>query len=205
LYIANKAFAGTAAILLGVIFLLGPLSRLFDFADRYLELRKEIGVVGMLFAFAHVLSSFFFLPHKFPMGDFFSKSLLTTLFGLIATGVLLFVFLISRHAIMTWLTPRRWWPMQYWGLRIIFVFTALHVFVMKWSGWIMWYKNGGGPELVHPEWPGGGLLVGWFIAFVICIRIAELFGRTVGRCVWYLSIVGLPIAYYLTFTFGGKL
>lgn len=205
LYIANKAFAGTSAVMLGIVFLIGPLSRLFDFADRSLELRKHIGVVAMWAALAHVVSSFFFLPDKFPIERFFTKGLTTTLFGLVATVGLLFVFIISRRSIMTWLTPRRWWPMQYWGLRFIFLFTALHVFVMKWEGWFTWYKKSGGPELVHPEWPGGGLLVGWFMVFVLLMRIGELFGRRIGRMVWYLMLIGLPTIYYVTFSLGGKL
>ena len=74
---------------------------------------------------------------------------------------------------MTAIGRERWWQLQYWGMRITFVLVFLHVFIMKWGGWVKWYKVGGGKELVHPEWPGAGLLIGWFMAFVVLVRLAE--------------------------------
>ena len=43
LYIANKAFAGDAAVLLGVVFLLGPLSRFFVIFLKYLAKIAKTG------------------------------------------------------------------------------------------------------------------------------------------------------------------
>src|SRR4030066_1094629 len=40
LYIANKVFAGSSAVLLGIVLLIGPGSRLFSFPDRYVQFRK---------------------------------------------------------------------------------------------------------------------------------------------------------------------
>ena len=95
--------------------------------------------------------------------------------------------------------------MQNWGLRLIFGLVVSHVFVMKMGGWIGWYKVGGGKELVHPEWPGAGLLVGWFMVFVVLIRLAEFGGRRFGRIVWYVSVLALPVVYLVTFWWGRRL
>src|SRR3989344_6781103 len=62
LYIANKVFAGAAAVLLGIVLLIGPLSRWFSVFDRYVPYRKAIGIVAFFLALAHAVVSFWFLP-----------------------------------------------------------------------------------------------------------------------------------------------
>lgn len=205
LYIINKVLAGVAAIDFSIIILLGPLSRLFNFVDKHLQLRKEFGIVGMVLAVTHAVSSFFFLSNKFPLTFYFEKQLLPFIFGLIAIAILIGLFIISFEKIIILLGRARWWKISYWGMRVLFALTVLHVFVMKWNGWVDWYMKGGTKELVHPEWPGGGLLVGWFVAFVLLVRIAELFGPRIGKIMWYLTVVLLPIIYFLTFWRGTSL
>lgn len=199
LYIINKVLAGVAAIDFSIIILLGSLSRLFNFVDKHLELRKEFGIVGMVLAVTHAVSSFFFLSNKFPPKFYFENQLLPFIFGLIAIAILISLFIISFEKIIILLGRDRWWKISYWGMRGLFVLTILHVFVMKWNGWVDWYMKGGTKELVHPEWPGGGLIVGWFLAFTLLVRSAELFRPRIGKIVWYLTVVLLPIIYFLTF------
>ena len=95
--------------------------------------------------------------------------------------------------------------MQYWGIRSVFLLVFLHVFVMKWSGWVGWYRRGGGKELIHPEWPGAGLLVGWFMAFVVLLRLSEFVSPKLRRVIWYVSSISLPIIYIATFWWGNQL
>ncbi|MEK7636102.1 MAG: hypothetical protein AAB362_00195 [Patescibacteria group bacterium] len=205
LYIMNKVFAGEAAVLLGIVLLIGPLSRFFSFPDHYIQYRKEIGIVAFFFALAHGTSSYYFLPNRFPVDIFYGALWWPFVFGLLGIIFLTGIFIIGNDFVMRKMDPRVWWPLQYWGVRIVFALTALHVFVMKWSGWILWYQKGGAKELVHPEWPGAGILVGWFIAFVILVRIAELGGQKFGKVVWYFSVIALPIVYIMTFWWGGQL
>ncbi|MEK7064158.1 MAG: ferric reductase-like transmembrane domain-containing protein [Patescibacteria group bacterium] len=205
LYIANKAFAGDAAVLLGIVFLLGPLSRFFSVFDRYLQYRKEIGIVAFFLALVHSLVSLFFLPSKFPLSRYLSTLNWPFVFGLAGLGVLVILFFISNSWVENRLGTERWWWLQNWGLRLIFGLVVSHVFVMKMGGWIGWYKVGGGKELVHPEWPGAGLLVGWFMVFVVLIRLAEFGGRRFGRIVWYVSVLALPVVYLVTFWWGRRL
>lgn len=202
LYIANKVFAGVAALLLGIVLLIGPGSRLFSFPGRYIQYRKEIGIVAFFLAFIHGTVSLFFLPSKFPLARFLETLNWPFIFGLIATIILIAIFLISNNWAMTVIGKKRWWRLQYWGVRLVFILVILHVFVMKWEGWVKWYKVGGGKELVHPEWPGAGLLVGWFMVFVVLVRLAEFISPRVGRAVWYVSVVLLPVIYIATFWWG---
>ncbi|MDZ7586216.1 MAG: hypothetical protein U0946_00540 [Patescibacteria group bacterium] len=205
LYIANKVFAGTAAILLGIVLLIGPLSRSFSYPDRLLQYRKELGIIAFFLALIHGISSFFLLPDKFPTQQFFGSGLWPFVFGLTAIIILTGLFLISNSKAMAVFNGKLWWQLQSWGLRLGFTFIFLHVFVMKWSGWVKWYQVGGSKELVHPEWPGAGLLVGWFMAVVVLVRLAECGGPRLGRAIWQVSVVALPIIYVVTFWWGRQL
>ena len=205
LYIANKIFAGTAAIMLGIVLLIGPGSRLFSFPDRLIQYRKELGIVAFISAFIHAINSLFLLPSKFPLLGFLKELLLPFIFGLTALITLISIFVISLQNVKTTLDNKKWWQMQYWGIRSVFLLVFLHVFVMKWSGWVGWYRRGGGKELIHPEWPGAGLLVGWFMTFVVLLRLAEFVSPKLRRVIWYVSSISLPIIYIATFWWGNQL
>lgn len=202
LYIANKIFAGVAAILLGITFLIGPLSRLFSFPDRYVQYRKELGIVAFFFALIHGIVSFFFLSSKFPLSGFPGTLNWPFIFGVTATIVLVAIFFISNDRAMAVIGRKKWWQLQYWGVRLAFILVLLHVFIMKWSGWVKWYKVGGSSDLIHSEWPGAGLLVGWFMVFVVIVRLAEFISLKFGRVAWYASVIVLPVIYIATFWWG---
>ncbi len=204
LYIANKAFAGDAAILLGIIFIMGPLSRFFNIFDRYLQYRKEIGIVAFFLALIHGLVSLFFLPSKFPLARYFSGLNWPFVFGLSGLIILVALFLISNERSEKAIGAGRWWRIQNWSLRLVVILTVLHVFVMKMNGWISWYKVGGEAALAHPELPGGGLLVGWILGFAVLIRLSEFGGVRFGRIVWYFSVIALPLVLVATFWWGGQ-
>lgn len=202
LYIANKSFAGVSAILLGIVLLIGPGSRMFSFPDRYVQYRKELGIIAFFLALIHSLVSFFFLPLKFPLAKYLATLNWPFIFGLAAIIILIAIFAISNNRARTAIGRERWWRLQYWGVRVVFILVVFHVFIMKWEGWVAWYKVGGGKELVRPEWPGAGILVAWFMAFVAFIRLAEFINQKLGRVVWYTSAVLLPLVYIVTFAWG---
>ena len=199
LYIINKVFANIAAVLFGIVLLIGPGSRLFSFPDRYAQYRKELGIVAFFLALAHGIVSFFFLPSKFSIQQFLGAGWYPFIFGLVATVALVAIFFISNDRAANAIGMEKWWRLQFWGMRIVFALIFLHVFIMKWGGWIKWYKIEGGKDLAHPEWPGAGLLVAWFMVFVVFARLAEFCSPKFGRLAWYLSAVLLPIIYIATF------
>lgn len=205
LYIANKIFAGVSAILLGIILLLGPLGRLFSFVDRYVRYRKEIGITAFFLAFTHGMVSLFFLPSKFPLSKFLTPINWPFVFGFCAFILLIIIFSVSNQFSMNLIGRKTWWRLQYLGIRFVFVLIFLHVFIMKWNGWFNWYKNGGGKELVRPEWPGAGLLVGWFILFVFIFRLSGFISQKLEKIIWFTGICILPLIYAFTFWWGQQL
>lgn len=175
LYVPNKALAGVGMVLLAFTFLLGPMSRYFDRFDRWLGLRKELGIVSAFFIAAHSVISYFSLPKKFPQ-EWISFTSTEFAAGLIGMALLAFLFVISFRQMIAYLTAPRWWFLQRWGLRLVILLAALHVYDMKWAGWKRWLTETPGmvtPELANPWMPGLGLYVGMFLGWVILIRAYE--------------------------------
>lgn len=175
LFIPNKALAGTAMTLMAFIFLLGPLSRYFDQWDHLLAYRKEIGIVAGFVAILHGFLSYFFLPLKFPR-EWIEFSSVEFGAGLVGALLLFFLFILSLKHIIGLMNGQHWWFLQRWGLRVVIALTLLHVFAMKWGGWVTWVKQGGGAptaELANPWMPGLGILTSIFIAWVVLIRLYE--------------------------------
>lgn len=202
LYIANKILAGVATVLLGLVLLSGPVSRVFPRFHRYIQYRKEAGIISFFLALAHGVVSFFFLRHKFPLERFYTTGLWPFIFGLVAIIVLTLIFVVSNQRSMRTLGSKAWWFIQSWGVRAALLLTALHVGVMKYKDWVKWYQVGGAAELSHPEWPGLGLLVGWFLGFVVLTRLAAMISDELLKYSLYLLFIGLPAAIVFTFLWG---
>ena len=176
LYVANKVLAGTGAAILAFTFLIGPIVRSFPSCNSWLQFRKEIGIVGGFFALMHVIVSYFFLPLKFPQEKF---NFLNIPFdaGMLGSFLLIFLFILSFKSIIARMDGTKWWFLQRWGLRLVIAATVVHVFVMKWNGWVKWITNGPGKgtaELANPCLPGAGILVSLFITWVIIVRLYEM-------------------------------
>ena len=205
LYIANKALAGVAAVLFGIVLLQGPLGKYFTAFDRYLKYRKELGMVGAALALAHVAASYLFLRDHFSVERFYTTGKVPFAFGLSATMLLVVLIAISNSSMMKAMGGKLWWFAQHWGVRLMFLAVALHVGIMKWNGWVSWYVKGGGAPsatLLRPHLPGAGLLVGWFMGFVLLVRLADLVHPQLGKLAWYFTCVGFPLAVVVTFWWG---
>ncbi|MDP3956941.1 MAG: hypothetical protein Q8Q10_00370 [bacterium] len=175
LYVPNKIIVGAGTVLLAITFLIGPIVRYFDRFDKWLGYRKEIGIIGGFFVFFHAFISYFMLPLKFPRA-YLTFDSLPFAAGLIGIFLLIFLFIISFKKAIDLIGASRWWFLQRWGLRLVILFTLIHVYSMKWNGWMRWLKQGGGTptaELSHPDMAGLGILVMLFATWVVIVRLYE--------------------------------
>lgn len=175
LYVPNKALAGVGMVMLALTFLIGPITRYFDRFDKWLGLRKEFGIVGAFLIVLHGIVSYGSLPKKFSR-EYISFFSLEFAAGLIGTILLVFLFVISFRKMIELLGAARWWFLQRWGLRLAIFLAVIHVYDMKWAGWMKWLsKTPGMPtaELANPWLPGLGLYVGMFLGWVVIVRLYE--------------------------------
>lgn len=207
LYIANKAFGSASLIVIGIVLLIGPLSRLYQKFDSWIIYRKELGIVGFAAALAHTVISLFFLPDKFAFASFFvftslNRGLVPFLFG--AGSILVFCVLtvMSFDAVIRRMDKEVWWRWQYWGVRIAFVLLFLHLVVMKYPGWISWYVQGGGKELARPFMPPGSIVAGSFGLFVLLVRLAELLETKIAKIIIPILTLSLIIFWAESFAWG---
>ncbi len=142
LYLSNKAFALTSAVLIGLSFILGPLARFWPKTYvPHLYLRKHLGVVGFGVAAIHALISLLiFTPAyygRFFDGDtqkltFMAES--SMLFGILAFLIFTGISITSLPPMQKHMHPEQWLFLQRMGY-LAYVFVLFHVALMGWGGW----------------------------------------------------------------------
>lgn len=172
LFIANKAIALSATILIGLSFLFGPLTHVWKGLIPHLYLRKHIGVVGFGVAALHTLMSLTLLdkayyPRFYTEGGKFNligESVL--LLGILAFLIFGVIVITSLPPIEKHMHPGQWKLVQRLGY-LAYFFVLLHVTVMGFTGWFR-------PE----SWQYGlvsiSLIAALFIIFVLLVRISVI-------------------------------
>ncbi|OGG23742.1 hypothetical protein A3A79_00855 [Candidatus Gottesmanbacteria bacterium RIFCSPLOWO2_01_FULL_43_11b] len=166
----NKGMAMSTLFLLGIVLLLGPLSRQFKLFNPFFKYRKELGVLTFYTGLFHVYLSMFPLARRGPFGFYLSRPL-SAYPGLIALILMFILFLLSYSKVQP-LPAKLWWKIQNWGVRIAFLFVGFHMIVLKYSGWGNWFTT-------HtPKLPPLALLGTVFVGFVLLVRLSEFFGKS---------------------------
>lgn len=199
IYITNKATGSAALIIIGIVLLIGPLSRLYQRFDSWLTYRKELGILGFFLAFLHAVISYFFLSNYFPVAYFWQKNLPSFLAGLASLLLLILLWIFSWEKVAAKMAKGVWWKWQYRGVRLAAILLFLHLVVMKYPGWFKWFAKGGSEELVRPYLPPGSFIAGSFGFFVLAARLVELAGTKIARAALPLLLA------LLLFTWAGSL
>lgn len=180
LAIANKAIAATALVVLGIVLLLGPLSRAYDRFDRWVLYRKELGILALAASAIHVYLSMFPLSKGNPFGFYLSKPV-PAAFGLLGFLLMIGLFVTSFESIKNRIGASRWWKLQYHGVRLAGIVIALHLVILKAPGWVDWWNRVFPPGVARPYLPPASLLAALFTLFVILVRLSEVFKKHTAR------------------------
>lgn len=191
LYIVNKVLGNASLVLLAVVLLLGPLSRLYQRFDSWVLYRKELGILAFVAAILHALISFFVLSERFTLKYYLQGHLVPFLLGLAGVAVLTALFILSFEKIIAFVGRERWWRWQYWGVRLVGLFALLHLIILKYPGWVSWLSRGGSDELLRPFIPPASLMVGLLGIFVLLVRLSEFLGVKVARLLTALLLIVL--------------
>lgn len=197
LSIVNKSLASTSLLLLGIVLLLGPLSRLYQRFDRWVNYRKELGILAFFLGGVHVYLSMFPLAKSGPLGLFQSRPLVAYL-GLAGLVIMAALFVISFEKIKAKINYAKWWKAQYTGARIAAIAVLFHMAVFKYSEWGKWLGGETNRKLAQPGWPPASLLVAVFSGFVLLVRLAEFFSLRLAKALVPLfSVAALGVAGWL--------
>ena len=170
LYIANKAVALAATILIGLSFLLGPLARFWpNQISPHLYLRKHLGVIGFGMASLHAIMSLVLLnPANYSRfyvqgGKFNLIGESSMLFGILAFLVFAAISITSLPPIEKHMHPDQWKTVQRFGY-LAYIFVLLHVAIMGFQGWFR-------PESWQYGLASISLISTLFIIFVLVMRV----------------------------------
>lgn len=185
----NKSSATSTLFLLGIVLLLGPLSRLFTLFDHALKYRKELGVLTFFTGAAHVYLSMFPLARRGPWG-FYQSQPLSAYAGLAGVIIMFILLLLSNVVVERAIGTRVWWKLQYWGARLAFIAIALHFLILKYQGMVKWFVDRGVGGTQGMLWlPPISLLAAVFTVFVLIVRASEFLGPRAARVITQLSFV----------------
>ncbi len=158
LYIANKVFGSTAAVLAGITLLFA----------KGMTIRRHLGLLAFALALIHVVLSILFLPNKFPVSWFMEEWLPIT-FGVLAVITWAYMAYISRNQKIKEMGSDVWKKRLSIAGQTAFVFVFFHLVVMKYEGWIIWLAN--------PNFPPASLFVLLVMLIVIAFRVYILSKR----------------------------
>lgn len=165
LRLANKAAGDVSILLLGLVLLIGPLTRNFKLFDHWLVYRKNLGLWGLVAALIHGYISLFALTNNNPLRYFTSLNY-AAYSGLAALIILLILGWFSFDKLIGKMNRKLWWKIQYRGVRLAALLAVVHVLVLKWPGWNF--------SEIFIKVPPFNLIVSFFAALVLLVRLADL-------------------------------
>lgn len=171
LSISNKALGNASAILAGLTLILGPLARVSDRFDKYVVLRKPLGLTALFFALLHAVISLFLLPQRFTIAGYIKNPLAPGL-GLIAIFIWIYLVKISNTKTIKSFGSSTWKTRQNIFGRLAFIVVFLHLVVLKYPSWIEWLKGqmDATPNLVNPQFPPANFIVFLFMLGILIYR-----------------------------------
>lgn len=190
LFILNKVLASASLALLGIVLLIGPISRFYNRFDKWLIYRREIGIMAFLLALTHGLISYS------------GKTSPALLWGIISLVILALLFLTSYKFVENRLNRKLWIGIQSWGVRLGALFAFWHLTLLKYPGWVKWLNSERDQKLALPDLPPASLFGALFIGFVAITRLAEIFGAKLSRKIFEIGLVILIFAIIVLFLLG---
>jgi hypothetical protein len=160
----SESLAAAGGILIGLSFVLSGISYFFDFADKHLKARKELGIYGYFFALIYSLSLQFRFPDRYFFGLKANLFESEVLLGLAAMAIFTFMTLISTKYGIKILGPKLWRGALRSGY-IAYFLLIIRAFIVEGDIWKIWLET-------YSTLPPPRLLLTIFAVGVIVLRIA---------------------------------
>lgn len=189
LYIANKALAVTALVLVCLSLALSAICYFWDFADRQIIYRKHLGIIGFFYALAHTIVSLFFLPAYFTFPTYFLQPWQPFLAGLLALVILTFMAATSNNWAIKKLGAENWRKLMRITGYTALILAIIHLTLLKYRSWVNWLteKN----KILPPL----SLLAILFATGILLLRLAFWVSRNkknhISILLFYMAIVFL--------------
>jgi DMSO/TMAO reductase YedYZ heme-binding membrane subunit len=169
LAIANRAFADTGFIIIGLSFAVSNAAKFLPGVASKVMYRRDLGLAGFAFVVAHGVTSLFLLSNLFPFPEYYLEQshILPFLFAVYAFLIYLDMALISNNLAIRLLGGQTFRTLLRFGYAA-YIFSTLHFALKQYSEWITWIQT------FNPVLPPEGLLLFLFGLVVLGLRIATL-------------------------------
>lgn len=179
LYIINKVFGSSAAVLAGITLLIGPLEKIYKSLTPLMTIRRHLGLTAFGLAVLHIIASLL-QQNRFPLFAWYLREWIPVSFGILAIGIWIYMTFISRNEKIKEMGVEAWKRALSIAGQVAFVAIFLHLTIMKYPGWIRWF-NGQvrqTPELANPSMPPASIFVFIIMLVVILYRVKTFFWRS---------------------------
>ncbi|RJR14855.1 hypothetical protein C4579_03600 [Candidatus Microgenomates bacterium] len=135
-FFLNKALAEAGMVVLGLSFLLGPISRLFAPLRKHLVLRRYFGLAGFILIVIHVGTSLMQYMGRFPL-TWYQEHLWGFLAGVAGLAIFLILALTSSAGAIQKYGFPKWKTIQRFGY-LALILALVHIAVAAQSRWQQW-------------------------------------------------------------------
>ncbi len=115
-----KGFTNTGYFLIGFSLLLGPLGKFWNYFDKFLTYRKQLGIIGFMYALIHGV-----------VGTIYWAVAL----GIIALYLFFICYAISEIIVIKTLGPKRWRRLLRYVSYTAFILATMHIYLAKLPVW----------------------------------------------------------------------
>ena len=128
-----KGFTNTGYLLIGFSLILGPLGKFWNYFDKFLTYRKQLGIIGFMYVLLHgvVGTIIYILPNP----DIIVNSYWVVALGIISLYLLFVCYAISEIIIIKVLGPKRWRRLIRYTSYIAFILATIHIYLAKFPVW----------------------------------------------------------------------
>lgn len=164
LFTLSVAIAGAAAFCIGFSFALSAMSYYFNFLDREIAYRKNLGLVGYFLALIYSVLLLFVDPDKYFYGFFENLRSADFILGLLSMGILTLMAIVSNNFVMRKIGSHAWRFILRLGYVAYFLLIVRAV-IVEGEDWFLWLQR-------FDNLPPPRLLVSIFAASVIALRVS---------------------------------
>lgn len=128
-----KSITNTGYLLIGLSLILGPLGKFWNYFDKFLAYRKQLGIVGFVYILMHGLMAtiIYILPSpNILISDYWSIAL-----SIISLYLLFVCYAISEIIIIKVLGPKRWRRLLRYVSYTAFILATIHIYLAKFPVW----------------------------------------------------------------------
>lgn len=128
-----KGFTNTGYFLIGFSLLLGPVAKFYNYFDKFLTYRKQLGILGFIYVLIHgvVGTLIYVVPNPSILWDNYWAVAL----GITSLYLLFICYAISEIIVIRTLGPKKWRRLIRYISYTAFTIATIHIYLAKLPVW----------------------------------------------------------------------